>query len=142
MKPSSILLRVLLSATLILNGIGSAVASAQMVGVAAATPAVAAADLHHGTDGTSEGACHEDATAFAPDGDAPAAGAGHGEHDTDCCKAGMCACHCMQQAQFTFDPPVPASPQVAHPAGVRAMDSAHETPRLPHLIRPPICQAT
>lgn len=146
MKPSSILLRVLLSAALILNGISSTVASAQMLAVAKVTPTTAAADAHahHGAVAPepSLGACHEDAAATAPDGDAPSAGTGHGKHGTDCCQAGMCACHCMQQAQVTIVPPVLASPQVAHSASVRAMSSAHESPRLPHLIRPPICQAT
>ena len=142
MKPPSILLRVLLSAALVLNGISSAVASAQMVSAANVTPAAIAADPHaqHGVavPEPSQGACHEDGT--TPDGDAPSAR--HGKHVTDCCQAGMCACHCMQQSQVTFAPPVLASPQVAHSASVRAMSSAHETPPLPHLIRPPIYQAS
>jgi hypothetical protein len=143
MKPSSIILRVLLSVALIFNGIGSAVASAQMIGAESGSPAthgheheVAAAAGH------SQGACHEHGAATSPDSDGAGAGAGHGKHGSNCCQAGMCACHCAQQAQVSFVPPVLASPQVAQTAGVRAMSSAHESPRLPHLIRPPICQAS
>ena len=157
MKPSSILLRVLLSAALILNGISSAVASAQMITVAQAMPAEvrATGQVHHdraapaNTDNahhlaagaeSASGACHEDASGAVDDASGTATG--HGKHGVDCCQAGMCSCHCMQQTQVTFAPPALASPQVAHSASVRAMSSAHESPRLPHLIRPPIRQAT
>ena len=157
MKPSSILLRVLLSAALILNGISSAVASAQMATAANVAPAevresghmhhdgaapASSHGAHHATAGAdaSTGACHDDPKGAIDDGSG--AGTGHGKHGTDCCQAGMCSCHCMQQAQVTFVPPVLASLQVAHSASVHAMSSAHETPRLPHLIRPPIVQAT
>jgi hypothetical protein len=143
MKASSIVLRVLLSAALILNGISSAVASAQMIGTANGAPATHA-HAHEGAaaPGHAHGACHEHGAATSPDGDGPGAGAGHGKHGTDCCQAGMCACHCAQQAQVSFVPPVLASPQIAQAAGMRAMSSAHESPRLPHLIRPPIDQAS
>ena len=144
MKASSIILRMFLSAALIFNGISSAVASAQMISSAKVMPTATAANphAHHAPAAPepSQGACHEKAA--APDGDAPLPGTGHDQHGTDCCQAGMCACHCMQQTQVTFVPPVLASPQVAHSASVRAMSSAHESPRLPHLIRPPIVQAS
>jgi hypothetical protein len=146
MKLSSIVLRVVLSAALVLNGISTAVASAQMVTAAKVAPAVTATvdHGHHGVTTThhGHGACHEDAAATAADDHAPPADTGHGKHGSNCCQAGMCACHCAQQAQVSFVPPVLASPQVAQTAGVRAMSSAHESPRLPHLIRPPICQAS
>lgn len=142
MKPSSLLLRVLLSAVLILNGIGSAVAGVQMVGAEEVMPAATAADAGTTAAEPSQGACHEDATAIAPDGAAPPGGTGHGEHGADCCQAGMCACHCMQQAQVAFVPPVLASRQFAHSVAVHEMSSAHETPRLPNLIRPPIRHAS
>jgi hypothetical protein len=144
MKASSIILRVLLSAALVFNGISSAVASARMISAAEVTPTAMAVNprAQHGpvAPEPSQGACHE--SVAAPDGDAPLSGTGHGEHGTDCCQAGMCACHCMHQAQAASVPPHLASPQIAHSASVRAMSSAHETPRLPHLIRPPILQAS
>ena len=155
MKSPSILLRVLLSAALIFNGISSAVASAQMVTAVKVAEVGASGLMHHDSAAAvrthsahhvaadtkvSSGACHDD-TNGAP-GDAAGTGAGHGKHGTDCCQAGMCSCHCMQQTQVTFAPPVLASPQVAHSASVRAMSSAHESPRLPHLIRPPIYPAS
>ena len=143
MKPASILLRVLLSAALILNGIGSAVAGARMAGVAKEAPAaVASAHAHHAVAAPAQapGACHDESGTTAHEG-APSPAADHGKHGVDCCQ-GMCACHCMQQAQVTFATAMLASTQVAQSAGVRAMSSAHETPRLPHLIRPPIFQAS
>jgi len=144
MKPPSIVLRVLLSAALILNGTSSAVAGAQMIGAAHAKPQSAEGHAHPiaTAPGHSHGACPEPATATSPDGEGATADTGHGKHGTDCCHAGMCACHCAPQAQVSVVPPAFASPQVAHAASVRAMSSAHESPRLPHLIRPPICQAS
>ena len=144
MSPSSILLRVLLSAALILNGISSAVASAQMARVATTAAPTADAHAQHAATAPahSHDACHDHAATTSPEHDGPAAGGGHGKHGPACCQAGMCACHCAQQAQVAFVPPALASPQVAHAASVRAMSSAHESPRLPHLIRPPIRQAS
>jgi hypothetical protein len=141
MSPAAITLRLLLIVALILNGVGSAVASAKMAGAQA--PAAVGAHPHHAmaqAHGEHVG-CHEHANPSAGQ-DASPGPAGHGKHGTECCHSGTCACHCAQQAQVPFVPPVLASPQVAQAAGVRAMGSAHESPRLPHLIRPPICQAS
>lgn len=140
MSPTAITLRLLLIVALVLNGIGSAVAGAQMVGAEAAA-AVGAHDHHAMTvaHGEHDG-CHEVASLAAEEG-SPAP-AGHGQHGTDCCQSGLCACHCAQQAQVSHVSPMLASAQVAQASDVRAMSSAHESPRLPHLIRPPIFQAS
>ena len=142
MKLSSIVLRVVLSAALVLNGIGSAVAGARMAGVAKEAPAVASAHAQHAVAAPAQapGACHDESGTTAHEG-TPSTAADHGKHGVDCCQ-GMCACHCMQQAQVTFATAMLASTQAAQSAGVRAMSSAYETPRLPHLIRPPIFQAS
>jgi hypothetical protein len=140
MKPSSILLRVLLCVALVLNGIGTAMASARMLGFATVVSTEAArviAPAQH-----AHGGCHEHAGAMASHDEAAKPVAHHGKHGADCCEAGLCACHCAQQAQMAFVPPVLASPQVARSASVQALSSAHLPPRLPPLIRPPIFPAT
>ena len=143
MMPSSIFLRVLLCAALILNGIGSAVASARMIGAASATPADVHAHAAMAAPEHSHGACHEQAAVTSPDGDGNATDPGHhGKQGADCCQTGACACHCAQQAPVAFVPPVLAAPHLAHAASVRAMSPAHESPPLPHLIRPPILQSS
>jgi hypothetical protein len=135
MKPSSLLLRVLLSLALVVNGIGAAMAGAQMVGSAVATPAdahaaAAPAGAHAG--------CHAHAAVATPDGGKLPSG----HPGPDCCEQGLCDCHCAQLAPLAFVAPMPASAAVAPILAPWALHPSHESPRLAHLIRPPISQAT
>ena len=135
MSRAAILLRIVLSVALVLNGIGGSLAAAQMaVGsqtISSATP-VAPAVAHSG--------CHEHASmphhhpspaAETPSGKAPA---GH----SDCCGVGMCGCACAQlpslaAIELLIDPPKLELERLSD-----ALASTHAAPALPHLIRPPI----
>lgn len=141
----SIVLRALLAFGLILNGSGYAVASSHMqmdhaalastTLTSAANPSVAAepscAELHVGMRSLS-------AEAPAADTVADATSVKSGRPSPDCCKSGACRCACVHQCQA-------AAPAVAFQlaviekvSSVRPMKSAHESPVVPHLIRPPI----
>jgi hypothetical protein len=135
-----LLLRVLLCLCLVLNGVASAAASAQMptsMHATAATPqpaiATASDDMPcHG---------HHDAMAsmakqHAPASEGPAPS--KPKHSPDCCKSGACRCACVHIAQVGV--PALQIPAVAldHARSVRTLALGHPAPALPHPIRPPI----
>lgn len=142
MSVSTVLLRVLLSLILVLNGIGSAHASVQM-SVNMAMPwserAIGAADNAAGSHCTGHAlamtasahdADHADAPAAAPEPCDPAA--------PDCCKSSACRCACPQVCASLI-PMVPQAPLLAaHDRAAGDLALAYPAPALPHLIRPPI----
>jgi len=125
MSLPAILLRLALCVALVANGTATA-----MAGVRMAAPAAQHADH-----------CHDAATASDESGatlEHPHPGA---KHDA-CCRAGACACHCLPQAQLAIATPIVILPTPLHDSVVHAPVAARESPRLPHLIRPPIGQAS
>ena len=140
MRSWSILLRVLLSLTLVLNGAMSAAAATSMQ-VAHAPVKAPATALQNVNSGVS---CHEHSPASVASSDDAPSVAVHpapekSKHPApDCCKSGICACACTHLAQATFTTlDIGASVFDGH-RSVRWLTSAHTARALPHLIRPPI----
>lgn len=138
----SILLRGLLSLSLILNGSGYAMASVHtqmgdMGSVAStvpATPQPAAA---------AESPCdqHHDASAVAmelPDAMQDESSTTPMHPSPDCCNSGACHCACIHQAQAAIPTHVLRHDTAEHASSVRPLKPGHSAPALPHLIRPPI----
>lgn len=134
-----LLLRVLLSLSLILNSSGYAMASAHMsvghqdsvsaTGQPAADPADSAQPPCHQHDEAAEQAPGIPPDTAAVDSDSPS---------PDCCKSGACRCACVQHVPATI--PVHALGEAAmeHAAIVLPLTLGHAAPALPDLIRPPI----
>lgn len=138
----SSLLRLTLSALLILNGIGTAVAGVRM-------------EAGHPGHGTQVGQVVTDAQAEPPchhhHARAAAASAQMAEHGAatnvveksktlrpDCCKSANCACACTFAAAGIAMSPLPPDGFSGHAAIVWTETSGHRSPSLSHLIRPPI----
>lgn len=147
MSASNVVLRVLLSLILVLNGIWTAHASVQMP-VSMAMPSNAQAIGAAGDTARSHCAGHASAMAAnthaAGHADAPAAAsasrdpAGCDPAAPDCCKSSACWCACPQ-ACASLIPSVPQAPLLAaHDRVAGALALAYPAPALPHLIRPPI----
>ncbi len=150
----SLLLRVLLCVSLIANGVGFAQASTRMQLAHAGHQAHRAQAEVASTVGEE---CHPGMTmASHADTSMPPmdhAAMDHGDSDTgplvavsdggsaepaDCCDGTTCQCACTQHASTAFIPAV--APGAALPDSILVMvgTSQHASPRLPHLIRPPI----
>lgn len=133
----SVVLRLLLSAALLFNGVASA--SAHDTGL---VEAAAKGDLviDHAAKAESM-PCHEDHAAHTAAGQEPATAPLAGSLDSepsDCCESGTCPSACAQQAPAALlGGDFPAS-KVEHSASIRPMSFGHPSPALPHLIRPPI----
>ncbi|MEZ0470042.1 CopL family metal-binding regulatory protein [Luteimonas salinilitoris] len=143
MPARSVLLQLFLIVALLVDGMGVAAASMH---------------LNHSTavasDASTDGApppgaevkkpCHDQGT----DGSAPlekhahSAGGSPGEDEPqspgDCCESGDCRCTCMHHCQAAVVAVALDAPTPEHDESVRPMSSAHASPALPHLIRPPI----
>ena len=148
------LLRMLLIASLALNG---------------AVPAMAAVQVGHGLGEDSPAALMKDGSGAAchtPAGEerAPAAGhphdashGGHGDavsadmldaaedsstahasHDGDCCEDGTCRCSCMHTCHAMVRAITVVPTVIEHASSSGRMQASHAPPALPHLIRPPI----
>lgn len=137
--PSSLalLLRVLLSITLILNGSGYALAATQVQMAQAAMAHDAAPTAQHGT----ARACHEQGMA-AMTTDAPANADSHtsnsGHPVPDCCKSGKCVCAAAQPTSLTLASLSLREAGIYRAIGVPAIRVGHASPLLAHPIRPPI----
>lgn len=132
----AVLLRVLLSIALILNGATTAMASVQMThGFApkAATPVKTA---------SVEMPCHQHQQAASvaadPSPAAPVSPPKSKHPAPDCCKSSACRCACMHSAPATMSMMIYTPAVVEHSQSVRPMALGHAAPALPHLIRPPI----
>lgn len=152
MSIGSVLLRLLLSLCLVLNGAAAAAASAQLPMVPhtgeattdSARPIASTEGIpchgHHGAmvaampvDGSMHGIpMQHDPAANTPQPTKPK------HHTPDCCKSGTCRCACVHIAQVGV--PALRIPDVAldHQRSVRALALGHAAPALPHPIRPPI----
>jgi hypothetical protein len=142
MSASNILLRVLLSLILVLNGVWTAKASVQMpmeMAMPSSEQAIGAVDNAAGSHcaghalamaASPHDAGHADAPAAIPKPCDPAA--------PDCCKSSACRCACSQLCASLLPVVTQAPLLAAHDRVVGALAPAYPTPALPHLIRPPI----
>lgn len=141
MSSGSFLLRVLLIVALLINGVGNAYASAQMLDMMQRTPAADVMPdsqlvvVHAGMHDKTQGGCDDAMSADA----APVPVSPPHDHDgPDCCKGNTCRCLCMHAATAVTLLPIDV-PHVLHPRLMSAWRSlSHAAPALPHLIRPPI----
>jgi hypothetical protein len=134
-----LLLRMLISISLILDGTGTAVSATRMLVEHAATthsmPVHANATRPcHQQDNRVVAAEMTDA-AMA---DMPATAVKSSHRSNDCCRSGDCGCACLQatpasMVALTLPHAVLSQVAIASP-----MIPGHTTPALPHLIRPPI----
>lgn len=142
MSASTVLLRVLLSLILVLNGIWTAHASVRLLvettipsgkhAIGAAGDAAASHCAGHGSAmaANTHDAGHPDASATAPEPCDPAA--------PDCCQSSACQC-ASPQVYASLIPDVSQAPLLAaHDRVTAALALAYPAPALPHLIRPPI----
>lgn len=143
MKFGRVLLRVLISLSLILNGSGYAMAASHVAGDHAAPPAASAPTASE-LVAEAQHPCHDPATAAAPAestqrSDAAQDGSATGAVDVsvDCCKNGACRCGCVHQTQVAVPGLLPGSALLASPP-LRGQQSRHAEPAAPHPMRPPI----
>lgn len=146
----SLLLRIVLSVSLIANGAGLAQASTRMQLVHAehaehAAAPVAAAAAVVAAAGESQPACHEPGMTEAATPKAlPDHHGGHdsqgdvGDQATDCCEGRSCQCVCAQHAPMASVPGGVSGVTASQASVVARANPRHLPPRLPHLIRPPI----
>ncbi|MBS0576409.1 MAG: CopL family metal-binding regulatory protein [Proteobacteria bacterium] len=135
MSLSSILLRLLLCLSLLVNGVASAVAMPSMEAVAPDAHAMAAASSASATP------CHEQGQAAIPHQGVKMLAHMHGKPQRqpkpDCCKSGACDCACTQLAQVFSVAPLVAS-VIPQATVLPPPEPQRAAPALPHLIRPPI----
>lgn len=140
----SILLRVLLSLVLVLNGATSAAAATQMQmnHTAAHTPSEAQANLSQAMPAEMPCHHHDQTSTTVADSDSPIAAHPAPEKSKhpapDCCKSGTCNCACTHFTQATLPALTIPAPVLDGNRSVRRLTLAHAAPALPHLIRPPI----
>jgi hypothetical protein len=139
MSLPAFLLRLLLCATLVLNGTGYAVAATQMqlTHVAGSEqdhrPAVAA-------ESDTGPPCHSQEQA---DQATPATPHDTGslamQHESpDCCQVSLCSCDCLQHASLAMTGLLAPTPERLHAPSMRRVPAGHAAPALANLIRPPI----
>lgn len=142
MSVRAILLRVLLSVALVLNGATGAAAAVHMQMPQQEDQAHAPRVAESPESSSADMPCHQQ-QATGVSGKAPLAAADSvtpkPKHSTpDCCKSSSCNCVCMHAAQA---PPAPMFIQtllVDHSLSIGPLLPGHPSPALPHLIRPPI----
>jgi hypothetical protein len=124
-----LVLRLLLSVLLVLNGIGEAAAAASMeLRHAMATSIANDADATH--DGAAP--CHDDGATATP-----------ADHDDDsgtpdCCRSGQCHCPCAQHVYAATTIEFDRAARLVHADVIVAPKAGHASPTLPHVMRPPI----
>ena len=136
-----ILLRVLLSVALVLNGATGAAAAVRMQMSHAEGNTEAALAEESSDISAAEMPCHDSASGGAHEDSAAAVDPApeKAPHPTpDCCKSSSCNCACVHAAQAP-----PASAFITtlladHSQSVRPLLLGHPSPALPHLNRPPI----
>lgn len=137
-----VLLRVLLSISLILNGSGYAMASMPM------PMPMKAEDMQQVANAPEQQlqpVCHESANAplTAPEAKAADVPVEQGPakpkpHSPDCCKSGGCRCLCGHHAPAVIAVLIERDGVVERASNSRSATTSHPAPALPHLIRPPI----
>lgn len=140
MSLPSLLLRILLSVTLLVSGTGNAVAALQMHLAQASLP-------HHGhamDDGDCAAAAQPEPATSAPCHDgagtdlSPAPLHANGHCQPDCCAAGHCDGFCAQQAPATVPSVWAGNGPRAHADLAGHLPAGHPAPPLPSPQRPPI----
>lgn len=137
----SLLLRVLLSLSLILNGSGYAFASGHLQMQSAASTMAEGGVAQDSSQ--SQAPCHDEggiATALPATTDTQPADSPHdpGHRGADCCQSGSCRCICAH-GSVAVVPPLRGNPGAPmHAAMVQPLLAGYPAPVLPHLIRPPI----
>jgi len=141
----SILLRLLLGLSLVLNGVTSAAAAIHLPAGHADMRATAMETAKVSPGVAGEMPCHppSDGGVAVPHQGSPAAivdvsFASSGHPVPDCCEAGTCRCACVHVAQAIPPDWNLGSPAIHHARSARPLTLAHAAPALPHLIRPPI----
>lgn len=141
MSVRAILLRVLLSVALVLNGATGAATAVHMPMPHDGGQAVAALAAESPKSSSDEMPCHQQA--IEAGGKAPLAAAdpelSKSKHPVpDCCKSSSCNCACVQAAQASLASLFIHALLVDHSHGASPLLPGHPSPALPHLIRPPI----
>jgi hypothetical protein len=136
----SFLLRVLLSLSLILNGVATAAAVTHThAGPGNIQPVISTpVKVSQAAEVTP---CHQHQLAeSAATNDQPSPPAEPASKSSfDCCKSNTCGCACTQATLPGLNL---AAPVLDHSRSVRRLTLAHAAPALPHLIRPPIGQVS
>lgn len=140
----AILLRVLLSISLILNGSGYAMAATHMqMGHGGAAASVAEPEAPDSVS-AAEAPCqqhHSGASgpvAQLSDTTSDTAAVKSEHPSPDCCKSGACRCACVHQAQVAIPADSLDGAVIEHAGVMHPLKPGHAAPALPHLIRPPI----
>lgn len=124
----SLLLRLLLSLTVLLNGFGPTHVMAGSIASETASVEESPCPEHHAT--ASIGA--------ADDGMKDGMLESSDKQSGDCCKSSSCRCACVHVGAWVMAeyPYVPA--HIVHDMSLTRMAIGHRSPTLPHLMRPPI----
>lgn len=137
----AILLRILLSVALVLNGATAAAAAVRMQMSHEDGPAFAAVVVESPQPSSADMPCHpqtseaDSKASVAADDSAPS----KSKHVApDCCKSSSCNCVCAHAAQAPLAFVLVHAPLVDQDLSVRPLLTGHPSPALPHLIRPPI----
>lgn len=147
MSVFSLLLRCLLLVGLVANGAGAAQASARMQLAHVAHTAIPAPSLADEPLLAKSEGCHDQAASVGvSDVPTPHPGNGHvgsnedgSAESPDCCGDGStCHCPCAQHAPMAFNTALQLNALLIHASACIEGTSQHASPRLPHLIRPPI----
>lgn len=130
-----LLLRIVLSLALLMNGVTATRASVQM-------------DIQHASQmAQAEGqapianahrSCHDEGAVQERQATKDKASTGDHSRHSDCCKSASCRCACLQSAQAAAPMWSAVKVLAYHSHSVRPLPLGHAEPRLPHLIRPPI----
>jgi len=143
MSVLSLLLRVLLSISLILNGSGYAMAATHMQ-MGHGDTAVLAPEQAPDSMSAAEPPCqqhHSGASgpvAQLSDTASDTAAVKSEDPSPDCCKAGTCRCACIHQAQVAIPADSLDGAVIEHAGVMHPLKPGHAAPALPHLMRPPI----
>ena len=132
---SAILLRLLLSLSLILNGSGYAAAAAKMQMHHPAS----VADVSSTSKAQKSSPCPEHGGVTSVAGHAAeSSSATPDDNRPECCKSAKCAGACLQHVPTAVTIHWIGPATITHSNATRPMKAAHATPALPHRIRPPI----
>lgn len=132
----SFLLRLLLIATLVLNGAASAYASISMRAASDGAPVEQVADVMQSDE---DCGAHHNPSPRAEDAAPTQERGGHAGHaGPDCCKSSACRCACVHACVGALPVDFHLAVQPALGLHVMPLSVGHAAPALPHLIRPPI----
>lgn len=138
MSVRAILLRVLLSVSLVLNGATGAAAAVRMQMPHDNAQAVAALAGESVESSPEEMPCHQQAGEKAPMAAADDEPSKSNHSTADCCKSSSCNCACVQAAQAPLGSMFIQTLLVDQSHSVSPLSPGHPSPALSSLIRPPI----